>query len=243
MRFETTHGTVSGLHRSGSPERPTLVFVPGVNGAARSWDAVVEEFDGAAPSLALELRGRGASTPAGPWGVGAHAADLAAVVEQIDGEVVLVGHSFGAHVVAAAAAAGVDSIVGVAFVDGGPARRLGDTDPEDAIAGALANILPNLDGLPFPVDATAVEVDFRSMILDEVATESARRVPTPVVVVRAENGVAPGLPAIVPDEAIEELRTAGVDVVADVEVADATHFSLLGDHAAIVADVLRASLG
>ncbi len=236
VRFETTHGAVSAVHRSGTAG-PTVVLVHGVNGAASSWDAVLEAFGDVASTLAVELRGRGESWSDGPWGVAAHATDLTEVIEQIDGEVVLVGHSFGAHVVAAAA--GTPTVSAVVLVDGGPARVLGDTDPEDAISGALGNILPNLDGLAFPVDAAAVEADFRSMILDEAATGSAERIGVPVSFVRAGNGVAPGLPAIVPDTVVEGLRAAGVDVVTDVEVPDATHFSLLGDWAAVVADVIR----
>ena len=237
IRFETTHGAVSAVHRPGADGRPTAVLVPGVNGASSSWDAVIEALDGAVPALAVELRGRGESTSTGPWGVEAHAADLADVVEQLDGEVVLVGHSFGGHVVAAAA--GAPTVGAVVLVDGGPARVLGDTDPEDAISGALGNILPNLGGLPFPVDAAAVEADFRSMILDDVATGAAAKIAVPTAIVRAGNGVAPGLPAIVPDEVVDGLRDAGVEIAADVEVPDATHFSLLGEWAPVVADVIR----
>ena len=237
VRFETTHGAVSAVHHPGAAGRPTAILLHGVNGASSSWDAVVAALDGAMPVLAVELRGRGESWSDGPWGVAAHAADITDIAEQIDGEVVLVGHSFGGHVAAAAAAA--PTVAGVVFVDGGPARMLGDTDPEDVITGALGNIVPNLGGLPFPVDATAVESDFRSMIVDEVATTSAGRIRVPVALVRAGNGVAPGLPPIVPDAVVDGLRTDGVEVVTDVEVPEATHFSLLGEWAAVVADVIR----
>lgn len=237
IRFETTHGAVSAVYRPGEEGRPTAVLVHGVNGASPSWDAVLAALDGAMPVLTVELRGRGESWSDGPWGVAAHAADVADVVEQIDGDVVLVGHSFGGHV--AAAAASTPTVAGVVLVDGGPARVLGDADPEAVISGALGNIVPKLGDLPFPVDAGAVEADFRSMIVDEVATTSAGRIRVPVAVVRAGSGVAPGLPPIVPDAVVDGLRAGGVDVVTDVEVPDATHFSLLGEWASVVADVVR----
>ena len=149
----------------------------------------------------------------------------------------LVGHSFGGHVVAAAA--GAPTVGAVVLVDGGPARVLGDTDFPRTSSVALGNILPNLDGPLIAVDAAAVEADFRSMILDDVATGSAARIAVPTAIVRAGNGVAPGLPAIVPDEVVDGLREAGVEIAADVEVPDATHFSLLGEWAPVVADVIR----
>ena len=106
------------------------------------------------------------------------------------------------------------------------------------IEGALANILPLLDGLPFPVSAEAVAADFRSMVVDDVATTAVVTAPQPVHLIRAEHGVAPDLPPIVDDLTLEEVTAGRVGPLTSERVAGATHFSLLGEHSAAVVRAL-----
>ena len=97
---------------------------------------------------------------------------------------------------------------------------------EDLVAGALANIVPNLGTKPYPVVASAVEADFSSMVMNPIGSMSLHDVTVPVHVVRAEFGVAPGMDPVVPEAVIVDLLRAGVGLTHEL-VAGATHFSIL----------------
>ncbi|MEM9891456.1 MAG: alpha/beta fold hydrolase [Actinomycetota bacterium] len=229
---------------NGAVAAPPALLVHGVNGSTASWATVVGEIAGRRPLLAIDLRGRGSSSHDGPWGVGAHADDLVAAIDTLAGAtgepISLVGHSFGAHVVACAALRADDELVAdLLLIDGGPPRRIPDDGGADAVIdGALGNILPQLDGLPFPVSVEAVAADFASMVVDADATESLAATSHPLTLIRAEHGVAPGLPPIIDDgvlAALEERRP-----VLSTVIEGATHFSLLAEHANAVTSALLA---
>jgi len=152
-----------------------------------------------------------------------------------DGAVTLLGHSFGGHVVARLAADRVDRLAAVVLVDGGPPRVVpNDMAPEALVAGALSNIVPNLGSKPYPVSAEAVEYDFASMVVEQAAARALFDVRIPVQLLRAELGVAPGLPPVVPDAVVAELHAAEVPLTDEV-IAGVTHFSILGDPALLTA--------
>lgn len=221
----------------GGRNAPPVILVHGVNGWAASWEVVVDGVAGRRHLTAVDLRGRGGSPPVGPWGVAAHAADVVEAIGHLDRPVTLAGHSFGCHVAACAARMAPELVADLVLVDGGPPRSIpAGSDPEQMIEGALANILPHLDGLGFPVSADAVRADFTSMIVDDAATASLAATTQPLHVVRAGHGVAPGLPPIIGDETMAELRRHRP--ATDEAVAHATHFSLLGDHASAVVEAL-----
>jgi pimeloyl-ACP methyl ester carboxylesterase len=86
--------------------KPTIVLVHGAFGDASSWRAVFDLLDGGEFSLlaaALPLRG-----------VAADVAYLEAVVEQLDGPVILVGHSYAGCVITAAGAS--DKVAALVYV-------------------------------------------------------------------------------------------------------------------------------
>jgi len=241
VAVETANGVVSCSAWPG--DGPAAVLVHGVNGSAGSWSTVAGLVDGRRRLIAVDLRGRGHSPAAGPWGVGAHAADVVEVLTalsqtgDLEGPATLVGHSFGAHVAAATARRAPVMVAELLLVDGGPPRSIpADGGADAVIDGAVANILPHLDGLPFPVSAEAVAADFASMVLDEEATGSLAGTDQPLTLLRAGHGVAPDLPPIIDDETLAELAAARP--VTSRRVDDATHFSLLGDHASTVAEAL-----
>lgn len=217
-------------------DRP-IIAVHGVDGNHDAWAGLAAALAGRRTLVAVDLRGRGESSHDGPFGVRAHAQDLAAVVDAVLGgtadAVTLVGHSFGGHVVARLAAdrpAGIGELV---LVDGGPPRLVPEgMEPGDLVAGALSNILPNLGAKPFPVSEAAVEADFASMVEDPVGARALFEVSVPVRLLRAELGVAEGLPPVVPDVVVNQLRESGVDLV-DELVPGVTHFSILGSPALI----------
>lgn len=243
--YGVLHAAVWGA--DGAPPEavtPPALLIHGVNGSTASWATIVAGIARRRPLVAVDLRGRGASSPDGPWGVGAHADDVVTVVEHLaatgSGPVSLVGHSFGAHVAACAALRATDDLVAdLLLVDGGPPRRIPpEGGPDAVIDGALGNILPNLGDLPFPVSADAVSADFRSMVIDSDATDSLAATTDPLTVIRAEHGMAPGLPPVIDDEVLAELEQRRP--VLSTLIEGATHFSLLGDHGDAVVSALLA---
>jgi pimeloyl-ACP methyl ester carboxylesterase len=86
--------------------KPTIVLVHGAFGDASSWRGVHDLLDGGAHTLlaaALPLRG-----------VAADSAYLGAVIDQLDGPVVLVGHSYAGCVITAAGAS--DKVAALVYV-------------------------------------------------------------------------------------------------------------------------------
>lgn len=240
----TAHGP---LHCSAwAGDGPPAVLIHGVNGSSTSWARLAELTAGRRQLVAIDLRGRGGSPAEGPWGVGAHADDVAealgGIVERLDlpatgTALTLVGHSFGAHVAACAARRAPERVADLVLIDGGPPRSIPAVGGAEAvIEGALGNILPHLDDLPFPVSAEAVAADFRSMVIDEDATASLAATTQPLLLIRAGHGVAPGVPPIIDDDTLAEL-VARRPVTSRL-IADATHFSLLGDHAEHTVDAI-----
>ena len=100
--------------------RPTIVLVHGAFADASSWNAVIER---------LQHQGYTVVAAANPLrGVTADSAYLASVVNQMDGPVLLVGHSYGGAVITNAAtdATGVVGLVYVAAFAPDTDERLGD---------------------------------------------------------------------------------------------------------------------
>lgn len=98
------HVTERGIWvaRGGRGER-LLVLLHGMGANAAVWERllplVARTWDGR--WLAPDLRGHGRSAREGPWGIGMHAADVAALIAaEPPGPVTLVGHSFGGAVAA-----------------------------------------------------------------------------------------------------------------------------------------------
>jgi len=88
--------------RGGDGER-LLVLLHGMGANASVWERLLSivERSWSGRWLAPDLRGHGRSVREGPYGIGAHAADVAALIEvEAPGPVTLVGHSFGGAVAA-----------------------------------------------------------------------------------------------------------------------------------------------
>src|SRR5437763_12286802 len=113
---------------------PTVVLVHGGFADASFWAPVTRE---------LQASGRPVVAPATPLRGLAHDAEyIASVVRQIDGPVLLVGHSYGGAVISVAGAA-ADNVVGLVYVaafalDEGESfaeifERCGNTPPAGAV--------------------------------------------------------------------------------------------------------------
>lgn len=114
-------GDLSVLHWAArAPGAPVVVLLHGITSNAMVWARVAHDLAGEFEVVAPDLRGRaGSARLPGPYGLAAHAADVATVLERY-GDAVLVGHSMGGFVAALAAAGPARRRVrGVVLVDGG----------------------------------------------------------------------------------------------------------------------------
>jgi pimeloyl-ACP methyl ester carboxylesterase len=119
---------------------PALLAIHGLTANGRSWQAVAAHL----PQhrlLAPDLRGRGRSNGLpGPYGLRQHALDLAAVLDADGGGArIVLGHSMGAFVAVALAAASPDLVSRLVLVDGGFPLALpaGAASAEDLDIAAL----------------------------------------------------------------------------------------------------------
>jgi pimeloyl-ACP methyl ester carboxylesterase len=125
-----------------------VIVVHGITSNSHAWLAVDRALEGRAALLAVDLRGRGASSGLpGPYGMAAYAADLLAVLDACGLErAVLVGHSLGAYAVARFAADHPERVRAAVLVDGGltnPAVQ--DVDPEPFLAAFIGPALARLE--------------------------------------------------------------------------------------------------
>lgn len=101
-------------------ERLPIVFVHGMACSADIWERQLTHTAESRRAIAIDLRGHGASTPPADddYSPAACATDLFAVLAALELEqIVLVGHSFGACVALAAAAAKPQAIAQLVLVD------------------------------------------------------------------------------------------------------------------------------
>jgi pimeloyl-ACP methyl ester carboxylesterase len=119
---------------------PVAVAVHGITANAWSFGTVAEHLDGELVMVAVDLRGRGASSDAPPpYGIRSHADDVAAVIARLGAApAVIVGHSMGAHVALMCAELHPEAVAGLVLVDGGPPLPV---DPGKTADEALDGLL------------------------------------------------------------------------------------------------------
>lgn len=125
-----------------------VIAVHGITANSHAWLAVDRALKGRAALLAVDLRGRGASSALPPpYGMAAYAADLLAVLDACGLErAVLVGHSLGAYAVARFAADHPNRVHAAVLVDGGlTSPELEHVDPEPFLAAFLGPALARLE--------------------------------------------------------------------------------------------------
>jgi len=118
------------------------VAVHGITASAMSWQAVARQMPAGWTLAAPDLRGRGHSAGlSGPYGLGQHAADVAAVLRHLGGRPVLAGHSMGAYVALLTRDAHPQQVRRLVLVDGGLPLPVPDgTDIETVIGPALTRL-------------------------------------------------------------------------------------------------------
>ena len=129
----------TGVWGPPDPKAPAVLAVHGVTASHRTWGLLAQELDGVR-LIAPDLRGRGRSNQLpGPFGMAAHADDLAAVLaaHQV-GSAVVVGHSMGAFASVVLARRHPELVQSLVLVDGGlPLQVPAGLSDEEVIQSVL----------------------------------------------------------------------------------------------------------
>ena len=123
---------------------PQVVAIHGITSTSRAWLAIAQALGNRASLVALDLRGRGASSPVGPpFGIEVHADDVLALLDWLElGRPVIAGHSLGAYITCRVAARHPDRVASLVLVDGGlpiPGLPPG-SDPETLLGPVVARL-------------------------------------------------------------------------------------------------------
>jgi pimeloyl-ACP methyl ester carboxylesterase len=141
-------GTLATFRLGQGPDGAApVVAVHGITANSHCWLAVASALDGRAELIAVDLRGRAASSALPPpYGVEAYTRDLLAVLDHFGIErAVLAGHSLGGYAVARFATDHSDRVSAVLLVDGGLSAPVPDgVDPQAITAAVLGPALARL---------------------------------------------------------------------------------------------------
>lgn len=159
--LERPDGAEIGVHAlgNGSP----IVLVHGTACDHRVWARVSRRLAADRTVHAVDRRGRGASSDGPDWSLARDAEDIAALVDELDGPVPVVGHSLGAIV--AIEAARLTEHVGPLVAYEPPLH--GDEAPPMAAADRLEHVLEE-EGPEAAVEAFLGEVGYTENQLDRL---------------------------------------------------------------------------
>ncbi len=126
-------GSLRALRFGDGPR--TVLAAHGLTASAMSFRTVARHLPPDWNLVALDLRGRGGSAGVpGPYGMTAHAADIAAAAEHLGGPLVLTGQSMGAYAALRAAAKRPELFTRLVLIDGGLPLPVPDgADPDQLL--------------------------------------------------------------------------------------------------------------
>lgn len=93
-QVESSDGTTIACHVAG--DGPPLVLVHGTSADHTRWAPVIAALEAQFTTYAIDRRGRGASTDGREYTIESEFDDVAAVIDSIEGDVDVLGHSYGA---------------------------------------------------------------------------------------------------------------------------------------------------
>lgn len=137
---------------------PTVVALHSISSNGLAWQPLADRLAGRLGVVAPDMRGRAESSALRSTGLADHARDVAALVDHLglDG-VVLAGHSMGAFVAALAAASMPERVRGVLLVDGGlPFPSPGTFDVDEVLHSIIGPAMDRLS-MTFPDEDAYLE--------------------------------------------------------------------------------------
>ncbi|HVE94805.1 MAG TPA: alpha/beta hydrolase [Acidimicrobiales bacterium] len=143
-------------------DAPVVVALHGITANHLSWAYIADELAGEARIYAPDLRGRaGSAAVPGPYGMGAHADDVLAVLDHLGvDKATVVGHSMGAYVSAVFAARYPERLAGHVLIDGGVTLDIPIDDSLDIEAVTLAILGPTMERLSMTFADEKAWLDF-----------------------------------------------------------------------------------
>ncbi|MFJ3799819.1 alpha/beta fold hydrolase [Streptomyces sp. NPDC090088] len=198
------------------PDAPVVLALHGITANGLSWARVAHHLAGRVTLVAPDLRGRGRSGRLpGPYGIAAHADDMAAVVDTLSpGKVVLTGHSMGAFTAALTAVRHPHLPTALLLVDGGVGFPVpAGLDPDALITSVIGPAMRRLT-MTFP-DRDA----YRAFWRQHPAFAGSWTPWVDAYIQRDLVGEEPGLRSSC---SLEAVRTDGVDQLG-AEVSGAVH--------------------
>lgn len=167
-------GSLSVRHRSG--DGPILLLLHYWGGSGRTWDPTLAHLDPNTPVASYDQRGWGRSnTLSGPFDLAQLAIDAAAVMNALDSDVVLVGHSMGGKVAQLVAAERPAALTGLVLVAPAPSAPPPTVTPhfqqqlahaydcQETVAAALDHVLT----------AIPLAVSLRSAVIEDSLSGAA----------------------------------------------------------------------
>lgn len=157
------HHQSSAVHQ----DKPVLVFVHGLSCDGSDWQAQQRHFEASHQCICVDLRGHGQSAAmSGPYDIETLAADVVALLHKLNIQrSILIGHSMGTRVIAAAHIQAPEMIHGLVFVDG---SKQAEGDPlacKQAILDRIGDdaqvgpFLRNMFGMMFTADSDPARRD------------------------------------------------------------------------------------
>ncbi len=246
LDFDVGGATLGALRWEGIEGARTVVAVHGISSNAWAWDPVAHHLAGGANLLAVDLRGRGRSFEApGPFGIRQHADDVAAMIEQLGGHALVVGHSMGAFVAMMTAARRPELVDDVVLVDGGPRLPVpAGADIDEVLGATLGPALERLgttwpDRVSYytmwsqhPAFADGISVDLeRNLLADLVEVDGGFRAAVNETAVRTDGR------ELLADDGVREL----LDRRGSPTVIIRAPNGLLGSPPPLISDAMRGS--
>ncbi len=232
--------------------RPTIVIAHGAFADGSSWNSVIE---------LLQQRGYTVVAPAIPLrGVGVDSAYLRSVIDQIDGPVLLVGHSYGGAVITIAAA-NASNAVGLVFVAAFAPdldERLGDlaADSKESVLNAALvqrDYPTGVDGETAP-EFLVDPAKFREAFAADLPTERAAVMAAtqrPAAAAAFSDVCGPPAWKTLPSWAVvaTDDKAAGADIVrsmarragADIVEVESSHVVMVSQPQAVTDHILKAA--
>jgi pimeloyl-ACP methyl ester carboxylesterase len=232
-----------------SADRPTIVLVHGAFADGSSWDGVIER---------LQRQGYATLAPAvGLRGVTADSDYVASVVSQIDGPVLLVGHSYGGAIITNVHAPNVVGLVFVAAFAPDADERLGDVTPESKDSVLMTALVQKgystaegEKGIEFGIDPAKFRDAFAADLPEE-RTEVMAATQRPVAAAGFSDASRSPAWKSLPSWAVVATKdkAAGADLVrtmarragADITEVDSSHVVMISQPQAVTDVVARAA--